>query len=279
MLPLLHTLRFGRFQYVSLLTILACLFLFLAQQRSETAVDNAIQRFCANYDPSSASSALREGWHDRRDCEGWIGFIDGIANAEKLTRNYQYYYDGSGYRYNKETVDSIFAEYERYKEDAPVNITRLLMNYPDSLNPLQIIGSSLIHADIWHLLFNLLFFFPFAMMVEPAIHNWRRYLDALVMISIAVSVSFSTTYLMSFGHMMPWPALGLSGVVTGVMGLAAYIMPRAKIITRPSSQKILPVSLRKAAPEDEVEVTHRPRAKVLEVRYPNRVAAKPQGAD
>jgi len=55
--------------------------------------------------------------------------------------------------------------------------------------------------------------------------------------------------------------------------------PRAKIITRPSSQKILPVSLRKAAPEDEVEVTHRPRAKVIEVRYPKRVAAKPQGAD
>jgi len=55
--------------------------------------------------------------------------------------------------------------------------------------------------------------------------------------------------------------------------------PRAKTITRPSSQKILPVSLRKAAPEDEVEVTHRPRAKVIEVRYPKRVAAKPQGAD
>jgi len=57
--------------------------------------------------------------------------------------------------------------------------------------------------------------------------------------------------------------------------------PKAKMATRPSSQKILPAAARAVSPEDAVEVPHRPRAKVIEVRYPKikRVAARPQWAE
>ena len=57
--------------------------------------------------------------------------------------------------------------------------------------------------------------------------------------------------------------------------------PTAKMTTRPSSRKILPSAAKAAAPEDQAEVAHRPRAKVIEVRYPKikRLAARPQGAD
>jgi hypothetical protein len=59
------------------------------------------------------------------------------------------------------------------------------------------------------------------------------------------------------------------------------VKPAAKMTPRPSSHKVLSTSPKTVSPTDQVEVAHRPRAKVIEVRYPKikRVAAKPQGAD
>ena len=57
--------------------------------------------------------------------------------------------------------------------------------------------------------------------------------------------------------------------------------PGAKMTTRPvSPHKILPTS-RIGSAQSAAEVDHRPRAKVIEVRYPKmkQVAAKPRGAD
>jgi len=59
------------------------------------------------------------------------------------------------------------------------------------------------------------------------------------------------------------------------------IQPKAKMTTRPAPpHKILPTS-RIGSAQYEAKVDHRPRAKVIEVRFPKikRVAAKPQGAD
>jgi len=58
------------------------------------------------------------------------------------------------------------------------------------------------------------------------------------------------------------------------------IQPKAKMTARPAPHKILPTS-RIGSAKFEPEVDHRPRAKVIEVRYPKirQVAAKPKGAD
>jgi len=55
----------------------------------------------------------------------------------------------------------------------------------------------------------------------------------------------------------------------------------AKMITRPAPHKVLPAPVKYGSSEVGVQVDHRPRAKVIEVRYPRGkwVAAKPQGAD
>jgi hypothetical protein len=55
----------------------------------------------------------------------------------------------------------------------------------------------------------------------------------------------------------------------------------AKMITHPASQKILPTTGRNSSSQGKVKLDHRPRAKVIEVRYPRskQVAARPEGAD
>jgi hypothetical protein len=59
------------------------------------------------------------------------------------------------------------------------------------------------------------------------------------------------------------------------------VKPKAKMTTRPAPpHKILPTS-RIGSSKVQAKMDHRPRAKVIEVRYPKRkrVAAKPKGAD
>lgn len=59
------------------------------------------------------------------------------------------------------------------------------------------------------------------------------------------------------------------------------VKPTAKMSTCPAPHKVLPTSVRNGSSRDGAEVDHRPRAKVIEVRYPKikRMAAKPNGAE
>jgi hypothetical protein len=59
------------------------------------------------------------------------------------------------------------------------------------------------------------------------------------------------------------------------------VQPRAKMTTRPAPHKILSTSVGISSSKVESQVDHRPRAKVIEVRYPKnkRVAAKPKVAE
>lgn len=106
-------------------------------------------------------------------------------------------------------------------------ITENLLYYPDSWNPLKMISSSLIHGDLLHLLGNMIFFLAFAPALELLIGSNIRYLWIMVFISFVVGICYSVSILI--GGSQPVPTLGFSGVVMGMMGLAAYMMPQARI--------------------------------------------------
>ncbi len=106
------------------------------------------------------------------------------------------------------------------------NITESLVYWSDSWNPLTMITSSLAHAGPMHLLGNLIFFFAFAPALEIVIANTRRFLGCMLLIVAVTSLLFSVFLL---GSDPPRASLGFSGVVAGMMGLSAYLMPRARI--------------------------------------------------
>ncbi len=107
------------------------------------------------------------------------------------------------------------------------SITESLMYYPDSWNPLKMISSALIHGDLMHLAGNIIFFLAFAPALELLVGNKLRYIWIMLFISFVVGISYSISILI--GDSDAIPTLGFSGVVTGMMGLAAYLMPRARI--------------------------------------------------
>ena len=106
------------------------------------------------------------------------------------------------------------------------NLTGSLVYWSDSWNPLTMISSSLAHAGPLHLLGNLIFFFAFAPALEIVIANTRQYLSCMLLIVVVTSVLYS---LFLLGADPPRASLGFSGVVAGMMGLSAYLMPRARI--------------------------------------------------
>lgn len=117
---------------------------------------------------------------------------------------------------------SVFAQY------APSILDEKIMYFPRSFNPLTMITSSLAHGGFWHLFGNLIFFFAFAPAIELLIGSGTRYSLSLVSIAIGCSVFYSLFALAQGSNV---PGLGLSGVVMGVIGLSAYMMPHARINT------------------------------------------------
>jgi membrane associated rhomboid family serine protease len=106
-------------------------------------------------------------------------------------------------------------------------ITESLMYYPDSWNPLTMVSASFAHAGFWHLFGNLVFFMAFAPALEILLDSWLRYLGVMLFVALVTGVSYSLWTVISATEVIP--TLGFSGVVMGMIGLAAYLMPHARV--------------------------------------------------
>ena len=78
-----------------------------------------------------------------------------------------------------------------------------------------------------HMVGNMIFFLAFAPALELLVGNNFRYIWIMLFISFVVGVSYSMSILIGGSEAIP--TLGFSGVVMGMMGLAAYLMPQARI--------------------------------------------------
>ncbi|MDH3633557.1 MAG: rhomboid family intramembrane serine protease [Gammaproteobacteria bacterium] len=107
------------------------------------------------------------------------------------------------------------------------SITEILIYHPDSWNPLRMISASFAHLGFWHLVGNLVFFMAFAPALEILIGNSLRYVGLMLFVSLVTGLSYSLWTVV--GGLEAVPTLGFSGVVMGMIGLAAYLMPHARI--------------------------------------------------
>jgi len=107
------------------------------------------------------------------------------------------------------------------------NVTESLLFYPDTWNPIKMVTSSMAHAGWFHLIGNMLFFIAFAPALEVISGSKIRYLGIMLFIAFAVGISDSIAAL--FSYTQARPTLGFSGVVMGMIGLSAYLMPKARI--------------------------------------------------
>ena len=94
-----------------------------------------------------------------------------------------------------------------------------------SWNAWRMILSSFAHGGWGHLIFNLIFFLAFAATVEALIGP-VAFVLFIVVNSLVIGVTDSVVSSLAANH--HW-TLGLSGIVMGMMGLFAYLLPRGKI--------------------------------------------------
>ena len=94
--------------------------------------------------------------------------------------------------------------------------------YPNRLDPLRMLTSVFTHADIWHLLGNLFFFYCFARTVETQI-SMAGYLLAFIIFVLVTNLAFA------FSATSNVPTIGLSGVVWGYMGMFLLRYPGDKV--------------------------------------------------
>jgi membrane associated rhomboid family serine protease len=101
------------------------------------------------------------------------------------------------------------------------------MYYPETWNPVTMVTSSLAHGDFFHIFWNMIFYLAFAPALEMITGSKFRYIWIMLFISFVVGICDSISVLI--GVTEPLPSLGFSGVVMGMIGLSAYLMPKAQI--------------------------------------------------
>lgn len=126
---------------------------------------------------------------------------------------------------DKYISDIVLENYGNYKDSAPDHLTNMLWYKPHSWDPVKMITAAFAHGSWGHVIGNLVFFFAFAATIEVIV---GYVLFPLLLLSIAVfsHIVYSVT---TIGIESALPTVGLSGVVSGIMALFVFFLPRADI--------------------------------------------------
>jgi len=232
-LPVKADFPLPRLPILSILVCIVCLGVFLKQQSDWNEFNMAIDRFC-----NSGRSHIDEIIFERiataqgTNACGDIMYIitndpgreesEVIAEMAARMRPLTGFNTEDSREYVRQTLEE---ETRRFKTLVPSEPDEGLAYYTGSWNPLTMVTSSFAHGDWGHIIFNLIFFFAFAGTVEVLIGPlW--YLAFLVVDSWFIGLTGSLAAAAVNQHYI---TLGLSGIVMGMMGLFAYLLPRGKI--------------------------------------------------
>ena len=132
--------------------------------------------------------------------------------------------------YNAETsqayvTDILTEEIRNYRIKVPKHPDEGLAYDTATWNPVTMLTSTFAHGSWSHIIFNLIFFVAFAATVEALIGTFS-FISAFVVIGLAAGIFSSISGVASGNH---FTTVGLSGVVTGMIGLFAYLLPGGRI--------------------------------------------------
>lgn len=89
--------------------------------------------------------------------------------------------------------------------------------------PITLISSMFLHADIFHLSFNMLYLWIFSDNIEDAMGHWRFIAFYLI---VGILAGLTHVLLYPFSNV---PVIGASGAISGIMGAYLILYPNAKI--------------------------------------------------
>ncbi len=232
-LPVKADFQLPRFPILTVLICLVCLGVFLKQKSDWHEFGMAMERFC-----NASRSHLEQIVYDRisqaQKTDTCAEIMYAIAHdpardeAEVIAEMATSMRPLTGFNAEDSALyvtQMLEEDVRRFKTLVPDDPDEGLAYYTGSWNPVTMITSSFAHGDWGHIIFNLVFFFAFAATVEVLVGPiW--YAAFVLVDSWFIGITGSLAATAAGEHY--W-TLGLSGVVMGMMGLFAYLLPRGKI--------------------------------------------------
>lgn len=232
-IPLIPDLRIGYKPIITFSTIVLCIVILDFQERSRAAIEQAARSYCAQVHESHQESQS-DDWlaSDVEECESLLQTVHSFADRDLASHFLEELYaedPGSVTRAEWEReLAVLWQHYDAFGPTAPSSLDAMLNYFPNSPNPIRMLTSSFSHGDWSYVIGNMIFFFAFATALEILIGNALLYLAIIATISVMSGLAYSL-YTTLFD--LSYPTLGFSDVVMGIIGLSAYLMPRAKIRT------------------------------------------------
>ena len=232
-IPFKVDLDLHRFPFLTILICIACIGIFMQQQSNRVAIQDSVVTFCKKQSSDSRFGLVLEKVQGKRSLGACAQLIYGISKSEKPKAEIERLAS------NADKIDAFPVSYSRQyilesltqkftlfdNTNPPHDLTEKLMYAPESFNIKNMVTAAFAHGSWSHLIGNLFFFFAFAAAVELAL-GFVAY--TLVFLTLAMGTHLAYSFAL-FGVADALPTLGLSGVVMGMIGMFAYLMPTVKI--------------------------------------------------
>lgn len=221
---------FNRWPIFTILVCLICVGVFTQQVWSEHEYRSSVNHFC-NYGLSRNEQMLINylPGEDKHLCTTLLRLRDSKDPEKDIRELAEHSQSVPFYRKRSDSVDyissSLHEASRRFEREVPRNLTDDLSYDPSTFNVKRMITAAFTHADVFHLVFNLLFFYAFAASLEVIIGH---VLFAGFVIVTAIGTHLAYAYAMrNAEHAIP--TIGLSGVVMAMMAFLAVIAPTLRI--------------------------------------------------
>lgn len=230
-LPVKADFKLQRFPVLTVLVCVICAAVFLKQQSDWSDFEMAIARYCMK-PQSRIEEMVLTRVDELRNATMCGEVMFHIAHADdpdaEIAEIVQSLKPLSGFKApdSREYMTQMLrGELAQFRTLVPVDPDTKVAYYTGSWNPIGMLTSSFAHGDWGHIIFNLIFFIAFATTVE-ALVGPVGFIVFILVNSLVIGLTDSVVSSLTDTH--HW-TLGLSGVVMGVMGAHAFLLPRGKI--------------------------------------------------
>lgn len=231
-IPIKSDFPLPRFPALTLLVCAICFVVFAFQLSAWDQYRKDHARYCAGQDRSRLTEMVFSQIASVKNIGSCGRIMYSIANADDQDAAIDDLVVGlrpfAGYsrQDSREQMTRIMHdELRRYEAMVGPHPDEGLAHYSNSWNPWNMLTSTFAHGDWGHIVFNLIFWFAFAATVEALI---GAPMFVVVFLSIAMFTGiFNIVAAMATG--VDFRTVGLSGIVTGMIGLYAFLLPGGRI--------------------------------------------------
>jgi membrane associated rhomboid family serine protease len=232
-IPFKVDLALHRFPLLTMLVCIACIVIFMQQQANFAAIEQSVVYYCNSQAEDSHLGLVLEKVHGERSLGACANIIYSLFTSKQRDKDLDTLADEAerieafpadySRQFIREKLSATYAGFE--KQNTAHDLTQKLMYAPDSFKITNMISAAFAHGSWSHVIGNLFFFFAFAAAIELAL-GLVAYSLIFVSLAIATHLAYSLSLLNVPDAL---PTLGLSGVVMGMIGLFAFLMPTVKI--------------------------------------------------